>query len=122
MTCKITAADGEVSAKVEQFHRFLIHLKVTVNMALNLSASDSRKDCQLDRIFFESWYGHRHDGLWRDRGLDMFHCLSVYRPTWPIPPWRFAEWRFRRSKTAAMLTLSLPPGCHFPVALATGTA
>ena len=77
ITCKISAADGEVSAKAGQIHRFFIHPESTEDMTVYLSASDSGKDYQLDRIFFENWYGYWHDALLHDGGLNLFQFLSV---------------------------------------------
>ena len=82
---KITAADDEVSAKAGQIHRFFIHPESTEDMTVYLSASDSGKDYQLDRIFFENWYGYWHDALLHDGGLNLFQFLSVWHPTWNVP-------------------------------------
>ena len=85
ITRKVTAADGEVSAKAGQIHRFFIHPESTEDMTVYLSASDSGKDYQLDRIFFENWYGYWHDALLHDGGLNLFQFLSVRHPV-PAQP------------------------------------
>lgn len=77
----ITKDDEEVSAKPGQIHQFFIHDESPGDMTVLLSASDSGKDYQLDRIFFENWYGYWHDALLHDGGLNIFQFLSVS----PIP-------------------------------------
>jgi hypothetical protein len=46
-------------------------------MTVYLSASDSGNDYQLDRVFFENWYGYWHDALLHDGGLDWIQFLAV---------------------------------------------
>ena len=74
---KVTAEDGEISVKAGSIHQFSIHPESPVAMTVYLSASDSGLDFQLDRIFFENWYGYWHDALLHDGGLNMFQYLAV---------------------------------------------
>ena len=53
----VRAEDGEVSVKAGSIHQFFIHPESPGDMTVYLSASDSGLDFQLDRIFFENWYG-----------------------------------------------------------------
>jgi len=77
VTRTVTAEDGEVSVKAGSIHQFYIHPDSPVEMTVYLSASDSGMDYQLDRIFFENWYGYWHDALLHDGGLDFFQFLAV---------------------------------------------
>ncbi|KAI9841067.1 MAG: hypothetical protein M1837_001038 [Sclerophora amabilis] len=74
---KVLPGDGEVSAKAGDVHRFFIHPDSTEDMTVYLSASDSGNDYQLDRIFFENWYGYWHDALLFDKRLDWIQFLSI---------------------------------------------
>lgn len=73
----VTAEDGEVSVKAGSIHNFFIHPTSPEKMTVYLSASDSGLDYQLDRIFFENWYGYWHDALLHDGGLDWIQFLAV---------------------------------------------
>ena len=73
----VTAEDGEISVKAGSIHQFFIHPESPGDMTVYLSASDSGMDFQLDRIFFENWYGYWHDALLHERGLDIFQYLAV---------------------------------------------
>ena len=46
-------------------------------MTVYLSASDAGMDYQLDRIFFENWYGYWHDALLHDGGISLLQYLAV---------------------------------------------
>ncbi|RAH64729.1 uncharacterized protein BO66DRAFT_463755 [Aspergillus aculeatinus CBS 121060] len=74
---RVTAADGEVSVKAGSVHNFFIHPDSEESMTVYLSASDSGMDYQLDRIFFENWYGYWHDALLHDGGLDWIQFLAI---------------------------------------------
>jgi len=73
----VTAEDGEVSVKAGSIHNFFIHPTSPEKMTVYLSASDSGMDYQLDRIFFENWYGYWHDALLHGGGLDWIQFLAV---------------------------------------------
>ena len=73
----VTAEDGEISVKAGSIHQFFLHPKSPGDLVVYLSASDSGMDFQLDRIFFENWYGYWHDALLHDGGLNMFQFLAV---------------------------------------------
>lgn len=77
VTKAVTADDGEISVKAGSIHQFFIHPDSLGDMTVYLSASDSGMDFQLDRIFFENWYGYWHDALLHDGGLNMFQYLAV---------------------------------------------
>ena len=74
---KVLPDDGEISVKAGSIHRFFIHPDSPESMTVYLSASDSGMDFQLDRIFFENWYGYWHDALLHDGGLDWIQFLAV---------------------------------------------
>nr|ANM86573.1 cupin RmIC-type protein [Cladonia uncialis subsp. uncialis]AUW31356.1 putative cupin RmIC-type [Cladonia uncialis subsp. uncialis] len=73
----VTAEDGEISVKAGSIHQFFIHPDSQGDMTVYLSASDSGMDFQLDRIFFENWYGYWHDALLHDGGLNLFQYLAI---------------------------------------------
>ncbi|KAH6644194.1 hypothetical protein C7974DRAFT_16358 [Boeremia exigua] len=73
----VTAEDGEVSVKAGSIHNFFIHPTSPEKMTVYLSASDSGMDFQLDRIFFENWYGYWHDALLHGGGLDWIQFLAI---------------------------------------------
>ncbi|KAJ4993961.1 hypothetical protein SVAN01_00438 [Stagonosporopsis vannaccii] len=73
----VTAEDGEVSVKAGSIHNFFIHPSSPEKMTVYLSASDSGMDYQLDRIFFENWYGYWHDALLHGGGLDWIQFLAI---------------------------------------------
>lgn len=77
----LTPEDGEVSLPANRIHRFHIHPDSGEYMTVLLSGSDAGIDNQLDRVFFENWYGYWHDALLYDGGLDFIQklqvCLSV---------------------------------------------
>ena len=74
---RLTPEDGEVSVKAGSIHNFFIHPDSEESMTVYLSASDSGMDYQLDRIFFENWYGYWHDALLHGGGLDWIQFLAV---------------------------------------------
>ncbi len=74
---KVYPEDGEISVKAGGIHRFYIHPESPGPMTVYLSASDSGMDYQLDRVFFENWYGYWHDALLHDGGLDFIQYLAV---------------------------------------------
>ncbi|KAK0513964.1 hypothetical protein JMJ35_003686 [Cladonia borealis] len=73
----VTAEDGEISVKAGSIHQFFIHPDSPGDMTVYLSASDSGMDFQLDRIFFENWYGYWHDALLHEGGLNIFQYLAI---------------------------------------------
>lgn len=73
----VAAEDGEISVKAGSVHQFFIHPSSPGDMTVYLSASDSGLDYQLDRVFFENWYGYWHDALLHDGGLNLFQFLAV---------------------------------------------
>lgn len=74
---RLTPEDGEVSVKAGSIHNFFIHPDSEESMTVYLSASDSGMDYQLDRIFFENWYGYWHDALLHGGGLDWIQFLAI---------------------------------------------
>jgi hypothetical protein len=74
---KVYPEDGEISVKAGGIHRFYIHPDSPGEMTVYLSASDSGMDYQLDRIFFENWYGYWHDALLHEGKLDFIQYLAV---------------------------------------------
>lgn len=81
---KVYPEDGEVSVKAGAIHRFYIHPDSPGDMTVFLSASDSGLDYQLDRVFFENWYGYWHDALLHEGRLDFIQYLAVsYQPSLP---------------------------------------
>ncbi|KAI9928669.1 hypothetical protein ASPWEDRAFT_36435 [Aspergillus wentii DTO 134E9] len=74
---RVTKEDGEVSVKAGSIHNFFIHPDSEETMTVYLSASDSGMDYQLDRIFFENWYGYWHDALLHGGGLDWIQFLAI---------------------------------------------
>ncbi len=81
----VTAKDGEISVKAGSIHQFFIHPDSQGDMTVCLSASDSGMDFQLDRIFFENWYGYWHDALLHNGGLNLFQYLAVSCYFFPQP-------------------------------------
>lgn len=77
MVKKLTAEDGETSVKAGHIHAFWIDDATADYMTVILSASDSGMDYQLDRVFFENWYGYWSDGLLHEGGLDWIQTLCV---------------------------------------------
>lgn len=73
----LTPEDGEVSLHANHIHRFHIHPHSGEYMTILLSASDPGIDYQLDRVFFENWYGYWHDALLFDGGLDFIQRLQM---------------------------------------------
>ena len=73
----VTRDDGEISVKAGSIHQFFIHPDSPGDMTVYLSASDAGMDYQLDRIFFENWYGYWHDALLHDGGLSLLQYLAV---------------------------------------------
>lgn len=76
-TRKLTPADGETSVKAGHIHAFWIDDETPDYMTVILSASDTGMDFQLDRVFFENWYGYWHDALLHEGGLDLIQTLCV---------------------------------------------
>ncbi len=76
----VTKDDGEISVKAGSIHQFFIHPDSPGDMTVYLSASDAGMDFQLDRIFFENWYGYWHDALLHDGGLSILQYLAVCAP------------------------------------------
>jgi hypothetical protein len=76
--------DGEISVKAGSVHRFYIHPDSPKEMTVYLSASDSGMDYQLDRIFFENWYGYWHDALLHEGKLNFIQYLAVSVSGWGV--------------------------------------
>ena len=74
---RVTSEDGEISVKAGSIHQFFIHPDSPGPMTVYLSASDAGMDFQLDRIFFENWYGYWHDALLHHGGLSLLQYLAV---------------------------------------------
>ncbi|KAL5363696.1 hypothetical protein BJX96DRAFT_187189 [Aspergillus floccosus] len=74
----LTPDDEEISCKAGNIHRFFIHPDSRERMTVILSASDSGVDYQLDRVFFENWYGYWHDALLYQGGLDFIQTLCIH--------------------------------------------
>ncbi|KAJ5758749.1 hypothetical protein N7520_005905 [Penicillium odoratum] len=74
----LTPADGEVMGRAGSIHRFYIAPDSTEDMIIILSASDSGLDYQLDRVFFENWYGLWHDYLVHEGKMDLIQLLCTY--------------------------------------------
>ena len=83
-TKRVVPEDGEISVKAGGLHQFFMHPDSTKSMTVYLSASDSGMDFQLDRVFFENWYGYWHDALLHEGGLDWIQFLAV-RLYAPVP-------------------------------------
>ncbi|KAF2636136.1 hypothetical protein P280DRAFT_534017 [Massarina eburnea CBS 473.64] len=73
----ITPESGEVSAKPGTLHRFFIHPD-SKTMTIYISVSDAGLDYQLDRCFFENWYGYWHDALLYGNGVSFLQLLSIW--------------------------------------------
>jgi hypothetical protein len=73
----VTPEDEEISCKAGNIHQFYIHPDSPEKMTVLLSASDPGIDYQLDRVFFENWYGYWHDALLYRGGLDLIQTLQV---------------------------------------------
>ena len=119
---RVTAEDGEISVKAGSVHNFFIHDDSPEDMTVILSASDSGIDFQLDRIFFENWYGYWHDALLHDGGLDwiQFLAVSVSNPAFTAVFLSFAlivldcnadpRWRRRLHTSSEMGPVPTPSG------------
>ena len=81
MVKKLTKEDGETSVKAGHIHAFWIDDSTPDYMTVILSASDTGMDYQLDRVFFENWYGYWSDALLYDGGLDWIQTLCVGAPS-----------------------------------------
>ncbi|KAK8041116.1 hypothetical protein PG994_014123 [Apiospora phragmitis] len=84
----VTPEDGEISVKAGGIHRFYIHPDSPDDMTVYLSASDSGMDYQLDRIFFENWYGYWHDALLHEGKLNFIQYLAIQDggDAYSVPP------------------------------------
>lgn len=116
---RVTAEDGEVSVKAGSIHNFFIHPDSEESMTVYLSASDSGMDYQLDRIFFENWYGYWHDAMLHDGGLDWIQFLAVCLFFLALSPTSKLT-LCKRSKMVETHTLPPPPGSLSAVRSATG--
>lgn len=74
---KVTPEDPEFIIPAGSLHRFYIHPDSPVEMIVRFSASDAGMDYQLDRVFFENWYGYWHDSLVHDGGMGLIQYLAV---------------------------------------------
>lgn len=73
----LTPEDGEIMGRAGSIHRFYIAPDSTKDMVIILSASDPGLDYQLDRVFFENWYGLWHDYLVHEGKMDLIQLLCV---------------------------------------------
>ncbi|KAI0124773.1 hypothetical protein BJ170DRAFT_475741 [Xylariales sp. AK1849] len=74
----LTPEDGEIWGRAGSIHRFYIAPDSTEDLVAVISASDCGRDYQLDRVFFENWYGMWHDYLVHEGGkMDMIQILCV---------------------------------------------
>ncbi|KAI0205338.1 hypothetical protein F4808DRAFT_473379 [Astrocystis sublimbata] len=69
--------DGEFIIPAGSLHRFYIHPDSPEEMSVCFSASDAGMDYQLDRVFFENWYGYWHDSLLHDGGMGLIQYLAI---------------------------------------------
>ncbi|KAI9166304.1 putative oxidoreductase patJ [Paramyrothecium foliicola] len=69
--------DGEISVKAGTVHRYYIHPDSPGPMTINISATESGVDYQLDRMFLENWYGYWHDALLHKGKIDYLQYLAV---------------------------------------------
>ncbi|KAF2501078.1 hypothetical protein BU16DRAFT_546460 [Lophium mytilinum] len=86
----VTPDDEEISCKPGNVHAFYIHPDSPEKMTILLSASDTGMDYQLDRVFFENWYGYWHDALLYRGGLDLIQTLQIHDAGdhyTPAPAW-----------------------------------
>ncbi|KAF2795102.1 hypothetical protein K505DRAFT_407138 [Melanomma pulvis-pyrius CBS 109.77] len=86
----VTPEDEEISCKAGNIHQFYIHPDSPEKMTVLLSASDPGIDYQLDRVFFENWYGYWHDALLYRGGLDLIQTLQIHDAGdhyTPAPAW-----------------------------------
>ncbi|KAI0108851.1 hypothetical protein GGR51DRAFT_570116 [Nemania sp. FL0031] len=75
----LTPEDGEVFGRAGSIHRFFISPDSTEDMVAIISGSDPGLDFQLDRVFFENWYGLWHDYLVHEDGkMDLIQLLCTY--------------------------------------------
>ncbi|KJZ79733.1 hypothetical protein HIM_01202 [Hirsutella minnesotensis 3608] len=75
----LTKEDGEVLGRAGSVHRFFIAPDSAEDMVAVISGSDSGLSYQLDRIFFENWYGIWHDYLVYENGkMDLIQLLCTY--------------------------------------------
>ncbi|CEJ59024.1 hypothetical protein PMG11_07661 [Penicillium brasilianum] len=74
----LTPEDGEIMGRAGSIHRFYIAPDSTEDMVIILSASDPGLDYQLDRVFFENWYGLWHDYLVHEGKMDLIQLLCTY--------------------------------------------
>ena len=89
---QVTSDDGEISVKAGSIHQFFMHPDSPCDMTVYLSASDAGMDFQLDRIFFENWYGYWHDALLHGGGISLLQYLAVrVSVVWALPPFPWVE-------------------------------
>ncbi|KAL7622425.1 hypothetical protein AAE478_007930 [Parahypoxylon ruwenzoriense] len=75
----LTPEDGEVFGRAGTIHRFFISPDSTEDMVAIISGSDPGLGYQLDRVFFENWYGLWHDYLvYEDGRIDLIQLLCTY--------------------------------------------
>ncbi|KAJ2990549.1 hypothetical protein NUW58_g2893 [Xylaria curta] len=74
---KVYPEDGEFIIPAGSLHRFHIHPDSPGEMTVCFSASDAGMDYQLDRVFFENWYGYWHDSLLHDGGMGLIQYLAI---------------------------------------------
>lgn len=114
---KVYPENGEISVKAGGIHRFYIHPDSPGEMTVYLSASDSGMDYQLDRIFFENWYGYWHDALLHEGKLNFLQYLAVRQSTASTPRCIIIQCirltKVDRFKTVVTPTRSRPSGCPF---------
>ena len=106
VTRKVTSDDGEISVKAGSIHQFFLHPESPGDMTVYLSASDAGMDFQLDRVFFENWYGYWHDALLHEGGLSLLQYLAVCQMVWRL------DFLYLLScRGACLLIISCNPRC-----------
>ncbi|KAB8252956.1 hypothetical protein BDV35DRAFT_375414 [Aspergillus flavus] len=90
----LTPEDGEVQGRAGCIHRFYVAPDSTEDMVIILSASDPGMDYQLDRVFFENWYGLWHDYLVHEGKMDFIQLLCTYDAgdAYLLPPAWLPDW------------------------------
>ena len=73
----VTPEDGVIVGPAGCLHRFWVAEDSVEDMIIVLNATDAAIDYQLDRVFFENWYGFRQDSLTQGKGMDVIQMLSV---------------------------------------------
>ena len=98
----VTPEDGVIIGPAGSLHRFWVAEDSVEDMIIVLNATDAAIDYQLDRVFFENWYGFRQDSLAQGKGMDVIHMLSVRGlDSLPEPHPSLRKWSVTSSKNSA---------------------